>query len=127
MHLDDRHIIEIADIRNSNLNRIVYATRRAIARRSRRLWFRLLHHGLLRGRGCRTGGLQQQYHAAFGDAVSWFYAQFHDCASLWRWHVHRRLIGLECNQRLFYANGRPGSDMHLDDRHVFEVRRYPEP
>ena len=75
--------------------------------------------------GCRSGrsafGLQRQDDRAFGDLVARLHLHRDDLAGGGRRHLHRRLVRLELEQRVFLRHRVAGLHEDRDDRHVLEI------
>ena len=75
-----------------------------------------------RGRSCAgDSGLQGQDQASGTDLVADLDLQLLDDAGAGRRHLHRRLVGLDRDQRVFGLDRVAGLHRDLDHRHVLEV------
>ena len=72
------------------------------------------------GRTC-FGGLEREDHAAFAHLVADLDPQLLYRARGGRRHVHRRLVGFQCDERILGLDRIARFDEYLDDRHVLEV------
>jgi hypothetical protein len=84
-------------------------------RRGRRL------AGVVGRRAVRCGAVEHEQQRALGHGVPHADLELADHAGKRRRHVHRRLVGLERDERILGRDLIPGLDQHLDDRHVGEV------
>ncbi len=122
MDLDDLDVLEVADVGDLDVDRIVDAARGPVVRRARsRRRRRLALHPLLgRDRG-RTRRLEHENEIALRHAVADLHPDVAHRAGLRRRHFHARLVGFERDQRVIGADARARSDVHLDDRHALEI------
>jgi hypothetical protein len=129
-HLDDRHVGEVADVGDVDLDGLVLARLRAVARGGvgRRLGRRVLGDGRLGGLGGRaiaagvaSGAVERKQHGALGHGVADRDLELADRARGRRRDVHRRLVRLERDERVLLGDGVAGRDEDLDDRYVGEV------
>ena len=77
--------------------------------------------GVAESAGSAAVGLERQQHAALRDPVADLDPQLGDRPRLRRGHVHRRLVGLERDQRILDRDLVSGGDVDLDHRDVGEV------
>ena len=138
-NLDDRHLREVADIGNRDVDRRRLGGRRGSGRRrggfslgrsSRRpLGSRRRRSGGRRGRLASAGSLRRLARCRLDTRDERSHRHFvadlrHDLGDLaghWRGYVELRLIGFERDQRLINLDDVAGLHQHLDDRHVLEV------
>ena len=120
--LDDRHVLEVADVGNLDLDRVIGSRRRAVARLAiaGRGGGVLPQPFLGRDRGPALG-FQQDDQVAFRDLVAGLHLDLADRAGLRARHLQRRLVGLQRQQRVFHRHLVAGLHVDLDDRHVLEV------
>ena len=67
------------------------------------------------------GGVEDEDDLALADPVAHLHLEILDRAGRGRRHVHRRLVGLDLDQRILGFDRVPGLDENLDDRHVLEI------
>ena len=81
--LDDRDVLEIADVRDLDLDHVIEAARRAVVRRTAPGgWRGVLLDPLLGRDGCRTVRLEEEDEVALGDAVAGLDRELMDGAGL---------------------------------------------
>ena len=120
--LDHRHVLEVADIGNLDLDRVIGSRRRAVAGLdSAGRGGGVLPQPFLRRDGGPALRLQQDDQVALGDAVAGLHLDLADRAGLGARHLQRRLVGLQRQQRVFHRHLVAGLHVDLDDRHVLEV------
>ena len=120
--LDHRHVLEVADIGNLDLDRVVGPRRGAVTRLD--IAGRgggVLPQPFLRRDGGPALRLQQDDQVALRDAVAGLHLDLADRAGLGARHLQRRLVGLQRQQRVFHRHLVAGLHVDLDDRHVLEV------
>src|SRR6202023_3798466 len=122
--LDDRHILEVADVGDSHLDDFVDAGSRAVVGN----WCALTGGAaalldLLSG--CEAGGrdlrLGDKDEGALGNLVADLDPDFLDHAVDRRGHLHRCLVRFQSDQRIFGLDLIARFDQHLDDRNVPEI------
>ncbi len=72
-------------------------------------------------RGRRTLGFQRQDHGPLGDLVAFLDRDRCDLAGGGRWNLHRRLVGLELDQRVVLPDDVARLHEDSDHRHVLEI------
>jgi hypothetical protein len=122
-HLDDRHVLEVADVGDTHLDHFVDARGCAVIgdRRPFAGGMAFLLHLLAR---CGTGGchigFRDKEQRAFGNLVSDFDLELLHHSVDRRRHVHGGFVGFERDQRVFDLDSVARANQHLDDRHVLE-------
>ena len=122
MDLDDLHALEVADVGDLDLDRLVDAGRASHSPRappSRAS--RVLVDPLLGRDGGGTLGLEREDHTPLRDLVAELDLELGHRARLRRGHVHGGLVALQGQERVVDRDLLPRADMDLDDRDVLEV------
>ncbi len=123
-HLDDRHILEVADIGDSHLDDFVDARSRTIVSNRCALAGRMATApDLLPGCCARRCNLcfGDKDQRALGYPVADLDLDVLDHAVDRRGYVHRGLVRLQSDQRILGLDPVAWFDQHLDDRHVPEI------
>ena len=99
-HLDDRDVLEVADVGHADLDRLVDTRRTVVGRRCarRRGMAALLDFLWRRDTGRRSVGVDGDDQRAFGYLVADLDLEFLDDTIDGRRYVHRRLVRLERNR-----------------------------
>jgi hypothetical protein len=123
VHLDHRHVGEVAEVGHRHLDDLVDPARRAVAGRLSRLLGGFFAEVLPRRRPGRIGlrALQPQHEVAGRDPVSDPEENLADGSRGGRGDVHRGLVRLQGDQRILGGHGIAGSHVHFDDRDTGEV------
>ena len=123
MYLDDRHVLEIADIGHAHVDRLVHARRAIVGRRGTRRRRVRAFLDFLRGAnaGRRSVGVDGEQQGSFGHLVAHLDFDLLHHAVDWRRHFHRRLVRFERDERGFHLDRLARLHQDLDDRHIAEL------